>query len=964
MTIRTTVHLTAVAAMCAALPGPGHAQQRAVAASPQAAPLNQTIPVDPQITTGRFANGLRYYIRTNKKPEKRAELRLVVNVGSILEEGDQLGLAHFVEHMAFYGKQHFPKQETVKFLESLGMRFGPSINAFTSFDETVYMLQVPTDNAAVLDKSFLILEDWAHNVSFDPVEIDKERGVITEEWRLRRGAAARIQDKQFPILLKGSRYAQRLPIGTMEVVQNFRHDRLKKFYADWYRPELMAVIAVGDFDKAAVEGLIRTHFESIPASRATKLRPAYNVPDHPGTLYAVATDREASATNISVYSKQPLRNPTTVGAYRQQIVERLFSGMLSTRYAELAQKPDAPFLGAAAGRGIFVRTKEASTLSARVKDDGIERGLAALFAEAERVARFGFTAPELDRQKRNMMRGFERLLAEKNNQESSALANEYTRNFTDREPIPGIEYEAALQSRFLPGITLAELNALAKTWVPNSNRVVMISGPQKDGLVMPDESKLAAVIASASGRDLKPYVDSADDQPLLGAVPAPGTITRTTTKAAYGITEWELSNGVRVVLKPTDFKEDEILFRAFSPGGTSLASDQDYVPAMTAAQVVSVGGLGRFSASDLRKLLTGKVASARPAIGELEEGLTGGGSKKDLETMFQLIYMTFTQPRRDETMFQVMTAQTKAALANQTATPEFAFSQTLQSTLNRNHLRARPMTPELVDQMNLDKSLAFYKDRFSDASDFTFVFVGSFDLPAMKPLVERYLGALPSTGRKESWKDIGMIPATGVIEKRVDKGIEPKGRAQIVFTGPFRYNQDQRVAIRAMAHVLEVRLRETLREELGGTYSVSASPAYSKYPREEYSFSIAFGSSPDRTDDLVKGVFREIDRLKAEGPTDKELADVKQTFLRDLETNNKQNGYLLTNISQRYEYSEDLASLFALQDFYNRLTAPAIQEAARTYLNTNNYVKVTLFPETRQAPDLPREALAGRRPLY
>jgi zinc protease len=382
---------------------------------------------------------------------------------------------------------------------------------------------------------------------------------------------------------------------------------------------------------------------------------------------------------------------------------------------------------------------------------------------------------------------------------------------------------------------------------------------------------------------------------------------------------------------------------------------------MTAAQVVSVGGLGKFSASDLRKLLTGKVASARPTIGELDEGLTGGGSRKDLETMFQLIYLTFTQPRRDAGMFQVMTSQTRAALANQKATPEFAFSETLQSTLNRNHLRARPMTPELVDQMDLDKSLAFYKDRFSDASDFTFVFVGSFDLPTMKPFVERYLAALPSTNRKESWKDIGMIPATGVIEKRVDKGIEPKSRAQIVFTGPFRYNQEQRVAIRAMSHVLEVRLRETLREELGGTYSVSASPGYSKYPREEYTLSIAFGSSPDRTDDLVKGVFREIDRLKASGPTEKELADVKQTLLRDQETSSKQNMYLLSNISLRYQYSEDLATLFTIPEFYNRLTAAGIQDAARTYLNTNNYVKVTLFPETKQAPDLPYEPAQRRR---
>jgi zinc protease len=490
MSALAALWVTAMSVIGAQQPARGTTPRAAPASTPAStAPLTAPIPVDPQITTGRFANGLRYYIRANKKPEKRAELRLVVNAGSILEERDQAGLAHFVEHMAFNGTKHFPKQETVKFLESIGMRFGPSVNAFTSFDETVYMLEVPTDKPEVLDKAFLILEDWAHNVSFDPAEIDKERGVITEEWRLRRGAGARMQDKQLPILLKGSRYAERLPIGDMEVIQSFKHERLKKFYTDWYRPELMAVVAVGDFDKAAIETLVKNHFGSIPKSAATKLRPSYNVPPQPGTLFAIATDKEASSTSVAVYSKMPARDQTTVGAYRRQIVERLFSGMLSQRFAEMAQKPDAPFLGASAGRGQFVRTEEVSTLSAGVKEDGIERGLDALFTEGERVVRFGFTETELERQKRNIMRGLERAVAEKENQPSAPLADEYTRNFTDKEPIPGIEYEAALHARFLPEITLAEINALAKDWVPDRNRVVMVNAPEKAGLTIPSEGK-------------------------------------------------------------------------------------------------------------------------------------------------------------------------------------------------------------------------------------------------------------------------------------------------------------------------------------------------------------------------------------------------------------------------------------------------------------------------------------------
>ena len=927
-------------------------QASTAAASAGTAPLTATIPNDPQITTGRFANGLRYYLRTNKKPEKRAELRLVVNAGSILEDRDQSGLAHFVEHMAFNGTKHFPKQEMVKFLESIGMRFGPHLNAYTSFDETVFMLQVPTDKPDVLEKAFLILEDWAHNVSFDDVEIDKERGVITEEWRLRRGAGARMQDKQFPILFKGSRYAERLPIGDMEVIQGFKHDRLKKFYADWYRPELMGVVAVGDFDKATVEALIKSHFESIPKSPATKLRPTYNVPEQPGTLYAIATDKEASGTSVGVYAKMPARDQTTVGSYRQQLVERLFSGLLSARFSEMAQKPDAPFLGAGASRGEFVRTLDVSTLSAGVKEDGLERGLEALFTEALRVERFGFTPTELERQQRNTMRGIERAVTEKDNTPSDSLADEYTRNFTTKEPIPGIEYEAALYTRFLPEITLAEVNALARNWVADRNRVILVNAPQKEGLTIPDETKLAAVIASASRKELAAYVDAVGTAPLLDTTPTPGAVTKTATKEAFGITEWELSNGVKVVLKPTTFKEDEVLFQAFSPGGTSLAPDTDFIPAQTAAQVISSGGLGKFSSLDLQKMLTGKVASARPFIGETDEGLRGSASRKDLETMFQLIYLTFTQPRADPAIFTVMTTSTKSRLANQKASPEFAFAEALNSILSQNHPRARMMTPEIVDQMNLEKSMAFYKDRFSDASDFTFVFVGSFNLDTMKPLVERYLGALPATHRNETWKDIGVKKPTGVVEKRIDKGLEPKSRAEIVFSGPFEYNQVQRVAIRAMAQVLEIRLRESLREELGGTYSVSASAGYTKIPREEYTITIAFGCSPDRTEELVKGVFKEIDQLKTTGPADKQVADVKETFLRDQETNMKQNGYLLAQIANRYQLAEDLTSLFNLADFYNKIDPATIKDASRLYLKNDNFVKVTLFPEKPVAPEV------------
>ena len=942
-------------------------QQGATTAQPAAspaltAPLGERIPVDPQITTGRFANGLRYYVRANKRPENRAELRLAVNAGSILEDDDQLGLAHLTEHMAFNGTKNFPKQEIVAFMESVGMRLGPDVNAYTSFDETVYMLRLPTDKPELLKKAFQILEDWAHNVTFDPAEIDKERGVVIEEWRGTRGAGARMQDKQFPILLKGSRYAERLPIGKKEILEGFKHDRLTKFYADWYRPELMAIVAVGDFDKTVVEGLIKEHFSSIPATRVPRLRPAYKVPDHPGTLYAIATDKEASGTNVGVFNKFPGRDRTTVGSYRQRIVERLYGGMLSARLAELAQKPDPPFLFAGAGRGVFVKSMETATLSATVKEDGIDRGLGVLFTETERVARFGFTAAEIERQKRNVLRNYERLLVEKDTRDSAILAAEYIRNFTTDETIPGIANEYALHQRFLPEITLEEVNALAKDSTGDRNRVVLVNAPEKPGLVAPDEAKLAAVIKAATAAEVTAYVDTVGTRPILDSIPEPRAVVKTTTREAYGITEWDLANGVKVVLKPTTFKEDEVLVRAISPGGHSLASDKDHIAASTASQVIAASGLGKFSAIDLEKALSGKVASVTPTIGELEEGLGGSASRKDLETLFQLIYLRFTQPRADATIFDVLKAQRKALLANQKAVPEFAFSEMRQTTLSQNHFRRRVMTPEIIDEMDLEKSLAFYKDRFADASDFTFVFVGSFDLDSMRPLVERYIGSLPGTGRRETWKDVGVHPPTGIVEKRVLKGIEPKSRASVVFTGPFVYDQTQRIAIRALGLVLQNRLRDILREQLGGTYSVGVGPSYTKMPRSEYTVSIDFGCSPDRTDDLVKRVFADIEDLKSAGPTEKQVNDVKETLVREHETNMKQNNYLMTQIYLRYQHGEDLESLFEMAAHYAKVSPGLIQEAARTYLNTKNYITVTLFPEPKsEAENGARSAPTARR---
>ena len=947
MPCQTRARLILLLSAIVAAVGFARAQQPAIPAAVQTATLSQVVPVDPLITVGQLPNGLRYYIRENRQPQARAELRLAVNAGSVLEDEDQRGLAHFVEHMSFNGTLHFPGQDIPNFMQSLGVRFGAHVNAHTSFDETVYELQIPTGNAAVIDRSLLILEDWAHNVSFDPVEIDKERGVILEEWRLGLGADERIQDKQFPLLLKGSRYQERLPIGKPEIIQNVNHDRLKQFYTDWYRPDLMAVVAVGDFDKATIEAQIKSHFASIPAAPSPKPRPAYAVPDQPGTAYSTITDPEATATRISVSSKMAARPQETIGAYRQHMVERLFAAMLSARLDEIARQQGAPLLRAQSYRGLFVRTEEITSLDALVASGGVERGLGALFTEVTRVARFGFTATELSREKLNLQRGLQRSVIEKDKSPSGPLADEFVRNFIQAEPIPGIVYEFGLNQRFLPEITLDEVNSLARDWMPDRNRLVAITAPEKDRASLPSEATLAAVISAAATAPVTAYVDTVSTQPLLARLPSAGAVAATAANAALGITEWRLSNGVRVLLKPTMFQQDEILFRAISPGGTSLAPDQDYIAAATADAVVAQGGLGALSMLDLDKALAGTTAVVRANIGDTEEGLVGGASRKDLETMFQLIYLTFTAPRADPVAFRVMSDQLKVALANRETTPDAVFDEALDVALGQNHVRAQPLTPARLSQMSLDKSLAFYKDRFADASDFMFVFVGSFDLPTIKPLVERYLGSLPALHRTEAARDVGMHPPSGVVEKQVTSGIAPRSQVSIVFTGAFQNDEAHRVVATGMADTLAGNLQRTLREDLGGTYGVGVNPSFTKYPTPEYRITINFACDPARTQGLIRAAFGVIEQFKQTGPSLGQVADTRLALMRDFETNSEQNAYLLNRILVKYEYGEDAAEVFNMQPFYDQLTVAALRDAARAYLNTNRYVQVTLVPESR-----------------
>jgi zinc protease len=921
----------------------------ALAQRPAPAATKDPIPVDSAVTIGRLPNGLRYYIRENHRPEKRAELRLVVNAGSILEDPDQLGLAHFVEHMAFNGTEHFQKQELVDYIERIGMRFGADLNAYTSFDETVYQLVVPTDTAQLLTQGIQILEDWAHGISFDSAEVRKERGVVIEEWRLGQGAGQRLRKQQFPVLFRGSRYAERLPIGTKQSLEGFSPAALRRFYRDWYRPDLMAVIAVGDFDRKAVEQLIRQHFSRIPARKAPRPRPRYGVPPRPAAAAAIATDREATGTRVNVHFIRPARPRGTVSAYRASLVAGLYSQMLDTRLSELAQKPNPPFLGAGSGTAPLVRSADAFSLGLAVPDTGVRRGLDAVLTEVERVERHGFTAPELARAKRSVLRRLEQSYAERDKAESGDLVDEYVEHFLTGEAIPGIAREFELAKQLLPGIGVAEVDHAAREWLGLKDRVVLVSAPEKSGLVVPKSDSLLALFGEVQRRDVPAYEETVSEAPLVTAELPEADIVGEAHDSAVNTTTWTLANGVRVILKPTDFKADQVLLGAYSPGGTSLVPDSLFLAARVATDAVGSGGLGQFGAVELQKKLAGIAAGVEPYIDTYEEGLSGGASPADLRTLFELVYLQFAAPRADSAAFQAFRTNVHAALVNRGASPAAAFQDTLGAALAQHHPRSRPFTAASVDSLDLGQAMAVYRDRFANAGDFTFVLVGSFTLDSVRPLVRRYLGNLPAAGRREEARDIGLAPPPGVVEREVHKGIEPKSQTAIVFTGPFDYTTAERSALSGLAQLLELKLREQLREEMGGTYGVSVRAAPSRVPRPQYSLSIQFGSSPERAGELVGAIFAQIDSLRHTGGGEMDLAKLREKAIRTRETELRENGFWLRQIAFADQSGEHLDQVLDLQKLLAQLTRERLRLAAQQYLDVKRYVRVTLLPEASPA---------------
>ena len=948
MTLRSAFVALALVLTACGSPPPRTAPKPAPSAS--AAPPSDGIsdaplPLDARITKGKLENGLTYYVLPNRVPEHRAQMWLAVNAGSILEEDDQRGLAHFVEHMGFNGTKRFPKQELVDMLEKSGVAFGADLNASTSFDETVYTLTVPTE-PEILDKSISVLRDWAGDMTFDPAEVDKERGVVLEEWRLGRGAGARLFDRQAPVVFRGSKYAERLPIGKPEIIKGAPRDTLVRFYKDWYRPDLMAVIAVGDFKADPVIAKIKEEFASLPAATKPKPRPVVPVPPHAEELFTIETDPEATTTAVSIVTELPRRNDATMRDQRRAISEALYNVMLNARLDELRRTPNAPFSSASSRTGHFVRSTDSFTQTAITKEGSVEAAYSALAEELLRVERHGFTPTELVRAKSDVLRSFQRAVQQRPTENGRDFAREIVRNFLTGEAMPGAETELALAQTLLPGITVEEINRLGAS-LGKGSRVVGVTGPAT--MVKPTEASLRELSKAVAARDIEPYDDGGPSVPLMAAAPAPGPVVATKAIPAIGVTEWTLKNGVRVVIKPTEFKSDEVRLAAFAPGGTSLASDADYDSVKFGEALIREGGVGSFDATTLRKALAGKVVSAGLGVGELESDVNASASPADLETMFQLIYLRFTAERRDDPAIAAWKEREIERAKNRRRSPEAAFSEDLGLFTTQNHRRRQPTTPEMIQNIDIDKAFAFAKERFSDASNFTFLIVGKVDLERVKPLVEAYLGSLPA-GHREMWKDPNVEKPKGVAKKLANQGSEPKARVSMTFHGKETWTRDNENDLRMLGEVLRMRFREILREDMGSVYGVSAVGNVLRRPKKEYVFTIGFGCAPENVDKLEKAVFDEIKAIQDKGIGPDYIAKVKSLWKREHETRLTENSYWIGELAYAYRYGDDPKLVLDFDPLVAKVTSDHVKAAAKKYLSNTQYILGELRPAPSVVP--------------
>lgn len=921
--------------------------QQAVAQQMQFPPL----PVDKNVRIGQLDNGLTYYIRHNKLPENRAEFYIAQKVGSILEEPQQRGLAHFLEHMAFNGTKNFPGDDkglgVIPWCETVGIKFGTNLNAYTSIDETVYNISnAPIDRTGVLDSCLLILHDWSNYILLKDDEIDKERGVIREEWRSRNSGMLRVYTDLLPTIYQGDKYADCMPIGSIDVINNFPYKDIRDYYHKWYRPDLQGIVIVGDIDVDTVEAKLKAVFADVQKPVNPAERTYYPVTDNKEPIVAIGTDKEVDDPSIEIYFKQdatPDSEKNNVGYLASQYMTSMISSMLNARLSELVQSANPPFTRASSYYSDFfvAKTKEAFALSASSKADGIETALKTLLQETERARRFGFTESEYARARANYLQSLESAYNEREKTKHGSYVREYVQNFLNGEPIPGIEAEYAMMNQLAPNIPLQAMNMVMQQLVPDSNQVVIIAGPAKEGLKYPTKEEVINLLKGMKDLDLQAYVDKVSDEPLMKEAPKGGKIISEKEGDIYGSTKLVLSNGVAVYVKKTDFKADEIRMKGTSLGGKSIFPDKDALNFAVMDNVIAVGGLGNFSQVDLTKVLAGKKVSVNAGLGATTENVFGTCSPKDFETMMQLTYLTFTAPRKDAEAFESFKNRMKAQLESAQANPLSSINDSLQKAMYNNHPRVVMMKPEMVDQIDYDRILEMYNDRFKDASDFTFYFVGNIDLETAKPLIAEYLGALPAINRKETFKDTKMDIRKGVYKNEYAKEQQtPTATIVFLYSGKAPYTLKNDILLSFATQVLDMVYTEEVREKEGGTYGVNCYGDLQKYPKEQLMLQIVFQTDPAKKDKLAGIVVDELKKLAAEGPSDVHLQKVKEYMLKKYADNQKENGYWMNNLNDYFYYGMDMTEGYT--DIVNSITAKDIQKFVSDLLKQGNEIEVTM----------------------
>lgn len=921
--------------------------QQAVAQQMQFPPL----PVDKNVRIGQLDNGLTYYIRHNKLPENRAEFYIAQKVGSILEEPQQRGLAHFLEHMAFNGTKNFPGDDkglgVIPWCETVGIKFGTNLNAYTSIDETVYNISnAPIDRTGVLDSCLLILHDWSNYILLKDDEIDKERGVIREEWRSRNSGMLRVYTDLLPTIYQGDKYADCMPIGSIDVINNFPYKDIRDYYHKWYRPDLQGIVIVGDIDVDTVEAKLKAVFADVQKPVNPAERTYYPVTDNKEPIVAIGTDKEVDDPSIEIYFKQdatPDSEKNNVGYLASQYMTSMISSMLNARLSELVQSANPPFTRASSYYSDFfvAKTKEAFALSASSKADGIETALKTLLQETERARRFGFTESEYARARANYLQSLESAYNEREKTKHGSYVREYVQNFLNGEPIPGIEAEYAMMNQLAPNIPLQAMNMVMQQLVPDSNQVVIIAGPAKEGLKYPTKEEVINLLKGMKDLDLQAYVDKVSDEPLMKEAPKGGKIISEKEGDIYGSTKLVLSNGVTVYVKKTDFKADEIRMKGTSLGGKSIFPDKDALNFAVMDNVIAVGGLGNFSQVDLTKVLAGKKVSVNAGLGATTENVFGTCSPKDFETMMQLTYLTFTAPRKDAEAFESFKNRMKAQLESAQANPLSSINDSLQKAMYNNHPRVVMMKPEMVDQIDYDRILEMYNDRFKDASDFTFYFVGNIDLETAKPLIAEYLGALPAINRKETFKDTKMSIRKGAYKNEYAKEQQtPTATIVFLYSGKAPYTLKNDILLSFATQVLDMVYTEEVREKEGGTYGVNCFGDLQKYPKEQLLLQIVFQTDPAKKDKLAGIVVDELKKLAAEGPSDVHLQKVKEYMLKKYADNQKENGYWMNNLNDYFYYGMDMTEGYT--DIVNSITAKDIQKFVSDLLKQGNEIEVTM----------------------